>query len=356
MKIKVFILTEDKVYAEKLFKYLEKHYRDQIELIIFTQIDKALLEMQRMRPDVVMLGEEFWEDDIPFPANSEVVFLSEQSEIETIQGKKAIGKYQKVSTIYKELVDICSEKKSVDAITIKKNGKGTQKIISFYACAGGTGTSTAAAACARRLAERGECVLYLNLESFGIADVYFSGDGGFDLSRVIYALAMSNGTTLMKMESSVKKDPSGVFFYSGCANALDMLELNDEEMDLLFEGIGNMTQFDWIVVDMDFALEEKVYRQIERSYSNVFVSDGRETANVKVERCLNALETLAEQRETLPLNRIFIMYNRFSGKGSGKVKDLGFKEIGGINRFENATAKELVQLIAQNSVFDGITN
>lgn len=143
----------------------------------------------------------------------------------------------------------------------------------------------------------GGSVLYLNLESFGAADVYFSGDGDFDFSRVIYALAMSNGTTLMKMESSVKKDPSGVFFYSGCANALDMLELDQEVLDSLFEEIESLTQFEWIIVDMDFALEEKVYRQLERSHANIFVSDGRETANTKLERCLNAIEILAAQRK-----------------------------------------------------------
>lgn len=356
MKIKVFILTEDKEYAEKLFKYLRQQYRDQVELVIFTQADRMVLEAQKMRPDLVLLGEEFWEEEIQLPPNSELVFLSERVEIETIQGKRAIGKYQKISAIYKELLDICSEKKSVGSITLKKSGKESQKILSFYSCAGGTGTSTAAAACARRLAEQGGSVLYLNLESFGAADVYFSGDGDFDFSRVIYALAMSNGTTLMKMESSVKKDPSGVFFYSGCANALDMLELDQEVLDSLFEEIESLTQFEWIIVDMDFALEEKVYRQLERSHANIFVSDGRETANTKLERCLNAIEILAAQRKTLPLKRMYILYNRFSGKGSEKLKGLGFQEIGGINRFENATAKELVQLIAQNSVFDGITN
>lgn len=95
MKIKVFILTEDKEYAEKLFKYLRQQYRDQVELVIFTQADRMVLEAQKMRPDLVLLGEEFWEEEIQLPPNSELVFLSERVEIETIQGKRAIGKYKK---------------------------------------------------------------------------------------------------------------------------------------------------------------------------------------------------------------------------------------------------------------------
>lgn len=62
-----------------------------------------VLEAQKMRPDLVLLGEEFWEEEIQLPPNSELVFLSERVEIETIQGKRAIGKYQKISAIYKEL-------------------------------------------------------------------------------------------------------------------------------------------------------------------------------------------------------------------------------------------------------------
>ena len=45
-----------------------------------------------------------------------------------------------------------------------------------------------AAACARNYAGKGRKVLYLNLESFGSADVFFDADGKADMSDVVHAL------------------------------------------------------------------------------------------------------------------------------------------------------------------------
>lgn len=162
---------------------------------------------------------------------------------------------------------------------------------------------------------------------------------------------MTAGKASVRMEGAVRQDLSGVYFYSSCASALDMLELNEDMMKQLFMELGLISLFDWIIVDMDFSLGNISYQQIERSFSTVFVSDGSDPANMKLERKLDALEIVAEQRDTMLLNRIFLAYNRFSSKNGKKLKDSAFKEIGGINRFENAETEDLLRLIAQNEFF-----
>ena len=70
--------------------------------------------------------------------------------------------------------------------------------------AGGTGTSSMAAACTCSKG-RGNNVLYLNLEKFGSSDVFFSGEGQFDLSDIIFALKGRKANLAMKLQSCVKK-------------------------------------------------------------------------------------------------------------------------------------------------------
>ena len=87
-------------------------------------------------------------------------------------------------------------------------------MIIFSSPSGGVGTSSMAAACAVHYAMQGKKVLYLNLEKFGSADVFFSGEGQFDMSDIIYTLKSKKTNLALKLESCVKQDISGVYFYS----------------------------------------------------------------------------------------------------------------------------------------------
>lgn len=69
-----------------------------------------------------------------------------------------------------------------------------------------------AAACASYYAAKGEKTLYLNFEKFGSADAFFSAEGQFDMSDIIFALKSRKANLSMKMESCVKQDRRGVYF------------------------------------------------------------------------------------------------------------------------------------------------
>lgn len=351
LKIKVFILTKDSNYAQKFSQMVTLSFSDKITVLFFSDVNKFQVEIEKLYPDIVVLGEEFIDSEITIPDSSSVVYFVEKNNIDTIDGKKTICKYQMISQICHELMDLYAEKEAQAAITLKGPANG-KKILTFTSPAGGVGTSSVAAGCARRLATQGQKALYLNLELFDAADRFFSGEGNYNLSRVIYALEMANSATAAKLESSLRRDAGGVYFYSRCTSALDLLSLDQEALEQLYEELATISIFNWIVADVDCALDERLYRQIERSYATILVSDGSASANCKLRNCLDALEIIAQQRQTLPADRIFVMYNRFSSTNGQKAEVGRFKEAGGINRFENATDPELVKLIANNKVFD----
>ena len=112
-----------------------------------------------------------------------------------------------------------------------------------------------AASCAVHYAKKGRKVLYLNLEQFGSSDLFFDAEGQFDMSDVIFALKSKKANLAIKLESCVKQDVSGVYFYSQTKNPLDMLELNMEEKTRLISEIKLSGVYDIIIVDADFGVD-----------------------------------------------------------------------------------------------------
>jgi hypothetical protein len=84
-------------------------------------------------------------------------------------------------------------------------------------------------------AGRGNNVLYLNLEKFGSSDAFFSGEGQFTMSDIIFALKGRKANLAMKLQSCVKKATCGVDFFSTSQTALDMLELDTDDIIQLIE-------------------------------------------------------------------------------------------------------------------------
>lgn len=351
MKIKLSVLTSDERYLTKFSNSMMLAYSEKVELFLFTEKDSANEAVAGNRADIFLVDEEFYDCSFTLPKGTELVYFTNSRVVETINHHRAICKYQMVSSIYKEIVDVYAEKIAAIPVTLKANNGKKHKIITFLPAAGGVGASIAAAAYAKSLAEKGEKVLYLNLEKTGASNLYFNADGGGSFSKVIYALAMDSNTTAMKIESAISQDSSGVYFYSESSSALDMLELNREMYEQLFVHLGAISLFDWIVVDTGFSFDVTTYEQMERSYLSVFVSDGSERANYKLMRILEGLEIVAEQREAMQLNRIAVLYNRFSSRTGKRLPNNAYKELGILNRVENASERELVQLISQSELF-----
>ncbi len=350
MKIRLAVLMSDQIYLSGFADLLVLRYADHIELSVFTQAEASVELIQKNRPDIILVEQALLEQPLDGFANSRIACFAEEKGASMWRGYPAVCKYQKISAIYQCIADLYAEKMEAEAVKLKGD-LNSRKIVTFFSGAGGVGASTAAAACACFLAQQKERVLYLNLEQTGVADQFFSAQGEEDFGKVLYALEMSSASPAIRMEHALRKDDRSVYFYAGCASALDMAELDAERMEDLFEQLGVIDLFDWIIVDMDFSLGKKIYEQIGRSYATILVSDGSVMANAKLERKLQALEIAAQQQEKILLSRIFILYNRFGSRDGKKIEGSAFKEIGGINRFADAGTQDLLRLMAQNKVF-----
>lgn len=254
MKIKIAILERDKSYLTRVVSTFGARYSEKLEIYSFTDQEVALGSLNSAKIDVLLASDSFDIDITKLPNRCAFSYLVDSVGIDLLNGQRAICKFQKADLIYKQIISVYSEKAST--ITGFKMTDNECKVILFCSASGGAGSSTMAAACAVHLAQKEKKVMYLNLEKFGSADVFFSGQGQFDMSDIIFALKSKKTNLPLKLESCVKQDTRGVYFYSQAKIALDMLELNTEDILRLISELKLMGEYDYIIVDIDFGIDK----------------------------------------------------------------------------------------------------
>ena len=351
MKIKVAILGSDKVYLNRLVSAFNSRYTEKLEIYSFTVKQTAYEALAANKIDMFLAEDSFEIDRQYIPGRCGFAYLVDSADIESYREEQVIHKFQKADLIYRQILSIYAENVSDITGLHMEQGNGG-KVIAYLAASGGTGASTAAAACAVRLAKKGRKVLYLNLEQFGSADVFFHAEGTGTFEDIIYAIKSKKGNLSVKLESAVKQDVSGVWFYSSTTTALDMAELSSAEIRNVITTIKMGGSYEYIILDMDFSLEMSELDILRECSQIVMVGDGSPISNRKLERVMASMKILEEQNDWKLLIRCSVLYNRFSSKTSEKATITDIREAGGIKRYEGYSVEQLLQQLASEEVFD----
>lgn len=350
MKIRLAILEPDKSYLNRVVSAFNAKYAQKLEIYSFTEEKMALEALRNYHIDVFLASEAFEIDVSKLPDGCGFAYLVETPGVESLHGENALCKFQKAELIYKQVLSIFSDQAS--AITGMMHSPSGGKLFGFFSVSGGCGSTTAAVAYAFYLARKGKKVLYLNLETFGNADLFFGGEGQGSFEDVIYAVKSRKGNLYLKMESSVKRDAGGVYYFSKTSTALDMNELKAEEVRRILTELKTSCDYEYIVLDLDFSIGEETLSILAECSRIVMVSDGSALANDKAARMLFSLNILEQQSDRKLMMRMGILYNRFSSSTSKKLEGWDIPEIGGMKRYEGYGLAQLVQELSRLPVFD----
>lgn len=350
MRIRLAVLDVDKNYLDRLAVVFTNKYADKIEFYSFTDEQIAMGSIGEGRIDVFLASEEFVIKAEAIPKRCCFAYVVENAEIDSFREQRTVAKYQRADLFYKQILSLYAENTS-NMTGFKLSGDSKTKVISFMSFGGGNGSSTVAAAFAVYATKRGKKVLYLNMEQFGSTDNFFVGEGQFDFSDVLYTLKSRKSNIAMKLESAVRRDGSGVYFYSSPKIALDLMELEDAELQSLISELSISGDYDYIVMDMDFAFNAKTMKTLAMSYKVVFVNDGTEISNTKFERGYHALRLYEQQNNISVIARAYLFYNKFSSKSSKTIQGLEIHELGGVPKFENATTQQIVEQLVMLADF-----
>ena len=352
MKIKLAILDRDAGYLNRIVSAFSVKYADKLQIYSFTDSELALSCLSGERIDVLLASDVFEIDAARIPKRCGFAYFAESVDVDSVNGKRAICKFQKAELIYKEILGIYSE--NAGRAIGRGYGDSSCKVIAFSSPCGGTGTSSVAAACAMRFAMQGKRTLYLNLERYGSADTFFTADGSGDMSDIIYALKSKKTNLAMKLESCVRRDECGVYFYAGTKLALDMIEMGLEEIEGLIGELTKIGAYDYIVVDMDFSLEEKYLKLYRKGTALVWVGDGSDISNEKLKRAYDALLIKERSCEMPAFEKLHLFYNKFSSKTGKALAETEMKNLGGAPIYIHAEVRQIVSQLAAVKTLDQI--
>lgn len=355
MKIKIVLIDNDKNYLEKITKGLNVHFSDNLELYIFTSKEKLLQSLILNEVHIIIANRNvlnFKEiEDIKIGK----VYFCESKDVEKIDGYKAINKFQKIDTIYREINDTYLE---IYNTSFKKTQQSTFskncRLITYTSFCGGTGTSIVAMSEAITDAVNGKKVLYLNLEYFDSTKAYFECDGSKTFSNVIFEVKKRSDNLADRLQLFLKKDSSGVYYYNPSTILLDKLEINNKkDIEILLNALKK-NDFDKIIIDknINFSEEEKTIFDVSDELR--FVVDGSIMTNKKFLSLMNALALLDEKNNTNFCQKISIIYNKMSSSNNITVDKKTMKVLATINKYQVTDNKILINEIVSNQLLKGL--
>lgn len=352
MKIRLAMLEKDSNYLDRIVDAFKTRYSDEFEIYSFTDSELAMSALVALEIDVFVANSEFNIDMTKIPVCCGFAYFVDKPGLNSVREQQAICKFQKIDLIYKQILSVYSE--STENVTEVKTDDENCKLVIFSSPSGGVGSSTMAAAYALHLSNSGKKTLYLNLERYGSSDLFFFAEGQFNIGDVIFALKSRKADLTQKLESCVKKDKRGVYFYSQSKVALDMVELGTEEILFLISKLKSTGLYDYIVLDMDFSIEKKYLDIYQKAQSIVVVGDGSEISNMKIRRAYEALLLIEKGSDSGLSERFKLLYNKYRNGISIIMEDISINNIGGMPLYEQVNTEQLLSRLSVMGVFNKI--
>lgn len=342
MRIRVAICLEDTVYTDKLTAFFTSHYGDSVEIYSFSEQNLLRKYLETHVMDVLLVDETFdsrvvaeWPEIIIFKLLQHTSFKEEGD------GSICIGKYQKASAIYQEILHYSSQKQNFSV----KRGSNRTIVISFAGAVGGVGATTISTAFAVYLARQGRKVLFLDMDDFGDTSVQLGAGGNYTFEEILLALKTKNRSLSVKLQSAVSKTEEEVFFYSSCDNPVDFSQMSADETKEL---IGAITELDYqyVVIDFHMSLTDRIKAIMNASDKIIVVSDGTLQSKVRFEKIYKALKAIDGIDRTRNTDKLAI-FNNLIEKGKGlDISNSNVPNIGAMSIVNMDDSREISRYIA----------
>lgn len=347
MKIKLAMLESDSSYLRRVVPMFNSRYAEELEIYSFTDVEAAMACLEEKKIDVFLASDSFKIDFTLIPKRCGFAYLVESLDINAIDNHKAVCKFQKGELIYKQILSIYSE--HVPNISgVAANQNGAMKTIAFCSPCGGVGTSTAAAACAIALSNAGQRVLYLNTEIYGDADMFFACDGQFDFSDVIYAVKSNKTNRAMKLQSTVKQDQTGVYYYSSVRVPLDIMEMGSNDYLVLQNELMALGCYDYVVMDMEFPKTQAAYKFFENCNAIVLVGDDSDTSEAKINKAIRGIQILDGQSDFAMQPRMWLLRNKVT---TNEVQQNELRTLGSFPMYQTVSSAQMAKQLSLSNIF-----
>ena len=348
LKIKFGIADPDKIYLERLGRLFCRKYNNQIEVYSFSESSQIEEAVRSNRINVLAVSPAMDIDRGKIADFCMFSYLVDEKNISGYNDQKVICKYQKADNIYRQILALYSEKLA-DKVRYRSSEHGRSKVTLFISGYERAGSATLAASFATHLSECGRKTLYLNLKQFGGCEKIFTSSGDGTFTDAIFAAKSKKANMTLRLESIVRQNSSGVFFYESCQNSLDYMEMTSDELRSILDTLAENFGYDDIVIVSDFYLSDKLMLLLEYSDEIVLVSDSRSISEPQMIKRKETIKNIEKRKNISITEKMKIILNKTKYLSSirSEIPVIATQTI-----LESAGEADLVSRLAGAGIFD----
>jgi len=346
MIIKVAIADKNKEYLERLVVGLEK-YSD-ISLAVYSDEESLERAFQERKYDVFLFDPDvYMQSAAYFHTRADLKILLDDKEkviADVYADAKRVDKYQRVSRIYKKILELYSE---VCGREIAQED-GYTSVVAYYSPVGGAGKTTLALVSAAKSALLGKRTFYISFEDIASEDCYLHQGDDEGLSELMCHIERNTNLS-MKIQGMLKEKNKNLFYLNHFSTPNDIYDMHVDELQQLITAIRNTGLFDVIVVDMGTAMDEKTMALFEKADRIVLV-ERTDQISVRKLNCFYAQQHI--------MNEYGNKMVRIINFDQGQIPDIhtDIMLVGKIGRLADSDAGKTIEILAGSSKTQFITS
>lgn len=359
MNYKIGIVDRDILFITRFKEAMEEQYGNELVILYFEKVSSAIVAAKKYGLSALLIGSEEKYNLSDFPEEMVIIHLCEyRAEENKSPDNHTVCKYRNIDKWYEIITETILKSKKERVREYERNVEKDNNchLCLFTSGAGGTGTSTAAAAFSICCANKGYKTCYLNFETINSTKRFFeSEESVYDFEDVICAIRSEryHSETLMKtifVEDSINKVNS----IPECRIQSDMFSLTGEDIVKICEMVRDTGLFEYIVLDMNFEISENIVLPLINSDKTIIVTDGRKAGNEKTDRLISMLPVILNSREKDIAKKIRILYNRFDRKEGEHIDTEIYSCIGGLPLLKSRSDRILADKLSVLPPIEGL--
>lgn len=318
------------------------NYKD-LAISIYTE--KYALEnaIHSKKIDILLFSSDIYDGQISLSKDTLAVMLYDADEQvpESCTGFKKINKYQRIGSIYQQLMYEYSEYARRRGIVI---GGAKTKTVVFYSPAGGTGKTTLALATALKLSLEGKKVFFLSYEDLPSDECVLPNSKDKGISEIA-AIIDSNIDYKLKIQSLLQQKNDNLYYLKHFDSPNDIYELSGEEREKIIEIIENTQLFDAIVLDMSSGMSKDAIKVFDIADSIVLVERNTTIINTKFNIFFSQAHIMRQFQ-----GKMFRVINFYMGSEGRISSDIPV--IGRINASQNPESAGFIEWLSNQTVME----
>lgn len=340
MLLKIAVADTDQSYLERLSDVLGEY--DDLSLSVYSDPEILHSELVSSRFDVLLIDPSIYSGQLPTERVGVVIVLAGDGRATSLPTDfPEIRKYQRISRIHSQILEICSERLELTSAP----GKNNARLIAFWSPVGGCGKTTASLIAATRLAAAGRRTFYLNLESFPSDGCYLPQESQNSLSTLLERLGQKREQVVMYLTGALLTKGDNLYYLKHFDSPNDYIALGVDELSTLLDILKKSCAIDVVIIDTQSCFDDKVKLIFDKSDRVVLVEKPDAVSKLKYEKF---------QAQSYIINEYGVKFRRLCNFYNGRPSDLEttIKEIGRIGVVAGPDGGSLIASKAGSSESD----